>query len=51
MNAYGAFVDAHTITATKKNGKVDTITAVGAVHTINPVVTHSLKAPGFIPCT
>lgn len=27
MNAYGTFVDAHTITATKKNGKVDTITA------------------------
>uniref|UniRef100_A0A7S0X6A9 thioredoxin-disulfide reductase (NADPH) n=1 Tax=Mantoniella antarctica TaxID=81844 RepID=A0A7S0X6A9_9CHLO len=27
MNAYGAFVDAHTITATKKSGKVQTITA------------------------
>jgi len=27
MNAYGSFVDAHTINATKKNGKVETITA------------------------
>ena len=27
LNAYGAFVDPHTITATKKNGKVETITS------------------------
>jgi thioredoxin reductase (NADPH) len=27
MNAYGAFTDPHTITATKKNGKEETITA------------------------
>jgi thioredoxin reductase (NADPH) len=27
LNAYGAFVDPHTITATKKNGKEETITA------------------------
>jgi len=27
INAYGSFVDPHTITATKKNGKVQTITA------------------------
>jgi len=27
LNAYGAFVDANTITATKKNGKVETLTS------------------------
>ena len=49
MNAYGAFVDPHTITATKKNGKVETLTADKFVIAVGGRPSY-LDAPGAKEC-
>jgi thioredoxin reductase (NADPH) len=49
LNAYGAFVDPHTITATKKNGKVETLTADKFVIAVGGRPSY-LDAPGAKEC-
>ena len=49
INAYGAFVDPHTVTATKKNGKVETLTADKFVIAVGGRPSY-LDAPGAKEC-